>query len=78
MYTDDHLGLLGLRAGERVRDLEVDLLDDDEHDGSQRARPREHLCGNQPGCRVHDNSSLSHFSVMTRPRWLRRAVMNRH
>ena len=25
-----------------------------------------------------DNSSLSHFSAMTRPRWLRRAVRNRH
>ena len=25
-----------------------------------------------------DNSSLSHFSAMTRPCWLRRAVRNRH
>jgi len=25
-----------------------------------------------------DNSSLSHFSAMTWPRWLRRAVRNRH
>ena len=25
-----------------------------------------------------DNSSLSHFSAMTRPSWLRRAVRNRH
>jgi hypothetical protein len=30
------------------------------------------LCGNQPVRRVHDNSSLSHFSAMTR------SVMNRH
>ena len=29
-------------------------------------------------CRVHDNSSLSHISAMPRPRWLRRAVRNRH
>ena len=36
------------------------------------------LCGNQPVCRVHDNSSLSHFSAMTWPRWFRRAVRNRH
>ena len=28
--------------------------------------------------RAPDNSSLSHFSVMTRPCWLRRAVRNRH
>ena len=32
MYKKTHLGLLRLRAGERVRELEVDLLDDDEHD----------------------------------------------
>ena len=25
-----------------------------------------------------DNSSLSHFAAMTRPRWLRRAARNRH
>ena len=37
-----------------------------------------YLCGNQPVCRVHDNSSLSHFSTMTRPSWLSRAVRNRH
>ena len=36
------------------------------------------LCGNQPVRRVHDNSSLSHFSAMTCPRWFRRAVRNRH
>ena len=36
-----------------------------------------HLCGNQPVCRV-DNSSLSHFSGMTRPSWLGRAVRNSH
>ena len=29
-----------------------------------------HLCANQPVCRVHDNSSLIHFSAMTRPCWL--------
>ena len=28
--------------------------------------------------RAPDNSSLSHFSVMTRPCWLRRAARNRH
>ena len=28
-------------------------------------------------CRVHDNSS-SHFTAMTRPRWFRRVVTNRH
>ena len=28
--------------------------------------------------RVHDNSSLSHFSAMTRPTWLGRAARNRH
>ena len=34
-------------------------------------------CGNQPVCRVHpDNSSLSHFSATTWPRWLRRAARN--
>ena len=32
---------------------------------------RPDLCGNQPVCRVH-------FSAMTRPCWLRRAVRNRH
>ena len=37
-----------------------------------------HLCGNQPVRRMHDNSSLSHFSAMTRPSWLGRAVTNRH
>jgi len=37
-----------------------------------------HLCGNQPVRRVHDNSSLSHFSAMKRPSWLGRAVRNRH
>ena len=36
------------------------------------------LCGNQPVRRVHDNSSLSHFSAMTWPSWLGRAVRNRH
>ena len=36
------------------------------------------LCGNQPVRRVPDNSSLSHFSAMTRPSWLGRAVRNRH
>ena len=36
------------------------------------------LCGNQPECRVPDNSSLSHFSAMTRPCWLGRAARNRH
>ena len=35
------------------------------------------LCGNQPVCRVH-NSPRSHFSAMTRPCRLRRAVRNRH
>ena len=35
------------------------------------------LCGNQPVRRVH-NSSLSHFSAMTRPSWLGRAVRIRH
>ena len=35
----------------------------------------EDLCGNQPVNRVH---SLSHFSAMTRPCWLRRAARNRH
>ena len=29
-----------------------------------------YLCGNQPVCRVHDSSSLSHLSAMMRPRWL--------
>ena len=29
-------------------------------------------------CRVHDNSSRSHFTAMTRPRWFRRVVTNRH
>ena len=44
------------------------------------ARPaaRWSLCGNQPVRRVLDNSSLSHFSAMTRPSWLCRAVRNRH
>ena len=36
------------------------------------------LCGNQPVSGAPDNSSLSHFSAMTRPSWLRRAVRNRH
>ena len=36
------------------------------------------LCGNQPVSRAHDNSSLSHFSAMTRPTWLGRAARNRH
>ena len=36
------------------------------------------LCGNQSVRRVPDNSSLSHFSTMPWPRWLRRAVRNRH
>ena len=36
------------------------------------------LCGNQPVRRVHDNFSLSHFSAITRPFWLGRAVRNRH
>ena len=36
------------------------------------------LCGNQPVRRVHDNSSLSHFSAMARPSWLGRAVGNEH
>ena len=31
-----------------------------------------------PVCRVPDISSLSHFSAMTRPSWLRRAARNRH
>ena len=35
------------------------------------------LCINQPVSRVH-NSSLSHFSARTRPRWLHRAARNRH
>ena len=35
------------------------------------------LCGNQPVCRVH-NSPRSHFSAMTRPCWLRRAVRDPH
>ena len=38
---------------------------------------RRDLCGNQPVRRVH-NSSLSHFSTMTRPSWLGRAARNRH
>ena len=33
------------------------------------------LCGNQPVCRV---DTLSHFSAMTWPSWLRRAARNRH
>ena len=38
---------------------------------------RAELCGNQPVRRVHPiYSSLSHFSAMTWPRWLRRAVRN--
>ena len=36
------------------------------------------LCRNQPVRRVNDISSLSRFSAMTRPSWLRRAVRNRH
>ena len=32
------------------------------------------LCGNQPVSGAPDNSSLSHFSAMTRPPWLGRAV----
>merc|ERR1719263_1668684 len=36
------------------------------------------LCGKQPVRRVHDNSSPSHFSAMTRPCWLCRAVRNWH
>ena len=35
------------------------------------------LCGNQPVRRVQ-NSSLSHFSAMTRPSWLCREVRNSH
>ena len=37
---------------------------------------RDYLCGNQPVPGAPDNSSLSHFSAMTR--WLRRAVRNPH
>ena len=37
----------------------------------------EALCGNQPVVGA-DNSSLSHFSAMTRPSWLGRAAGNRH
>ena len=37
------------------------------------------LRGNQPERRVHrDNSSLSHFSAMTRPSWLGRAARKQH
>jgi len=36
------------------------------------------LCGKQPVRRMHDNSSPSHFSAMTRPCWLRRAARSRH
>ena len=36
------------------------------------------LCGNQPVSGAPDNSSLSHFSTMAWPRWLRRAVRNPH
>ena len=35
------------------------------------------LCGNQPVSGAPDNSSLSHFSAMTRPSWLGRAARNR-
>ena len=37
------------------------------------------LCENQPATPgAPDNSSLSHFSAMMRPCWLRRAARNRH
>ena len=36
------------------------------------------LCGNQPKCRVHDNSSLSHLAAMARLSWLGRAARNRY
>ena len=35
------------------------------------------LASCQPVCRLHPNSSLSHFSAMTRPIWLDRAARNR-
>ena len=34
---------------------------------SEQLTPSETLCGNQPGGRVHDNSSLSHFAATTQP-----------
>ena len=40
-------------------------------------RARRMLCGNQP-VGAPDNSSQIHFSAMTLPCWLRRAVRNRH
>ena len=46
------------------------MVEGEKRDGSGTvARPytpvtRDDLCGNQPVCRVHDNSSLSHFSAM--------------
>ena len=36
------------------------------------------LCGNNQCVGCTDNSSLSHFSAMTRPSWLGRAVRNSH
>ena len=53
---------------------QLDLLDE--------LRPhhliRTALCGNQSVRRVPENSSLSHFSAMTRPSWLGRAEKNMH
>ena len=34
---------------------------------SEQLTPGETLCRNQPGGRVHDNSSLSHFAATTQP-----------
>ena len=34
---------------------------------SEQLTPSETPCGNQPGGRVHDNSSLSHFAATTQP-----------
>ena len=45
---------------------------------SRSPRNRNNPCGTTSASGAPDDSSLSHFSAMTRPCWLRRAVMNRH
>ena len=50
----------------------IDKLIDKDEKTSKPVRKSNSVSG------APDNSSLSHFSAMTWPRWLRRAVRNRH
>ena len=79
------MGLLECTVGGAplVKGLEVTAFTNIEEDQAGAtewvtASARIKLCGTASASGAPDNSSLSHFSAMTRPSWLGRAVRNQH